>query len=129
VSNSKRASGHVDGGVPTVMSLEEFYSAGFLQEVNRLFFHPHGLSLNLKYKGKSSIPVGLVVLDGRFDPEGFMYGEEELDYQKVIDVFSERQRHTHARIRRLQNERGTDIQEVGMPEAAPEDPRSKLTVF
>ena len=57
------------------MDLNEFVNEGFLQEVNRQFFHPLGLALAVSYSdGKA---VGLAGLwDYRDDPEGMIFGEE-----------------------------------------------------
>lgn len=50
------------------MSLAAFRRAGFLQESNRLFFHPRGLALALQVDTKTGRPNGKVeVLDHRAD--------------------------------------------------------------
>lgn len=51
----------------TTMDPQEFRSAGYLQEVNRQFLHPHGLSLAVDDDGVISI------LDDRDDLEGVYF--------------------------------------------------------
>jgi hypothetical protein len=58
------------------MDLTEFREEGYLQEVNRRFFHPLGLAL-----GVSVRPVEeprLVVFDSRDDPEGVYFAKMSL---------------------------------------------------
>ena len=59
------------------MDLNEFVDEGFLQEVNRQFFHPLGLALAVSYSdGKA---VGLAGLwDYRDDPDGIYYADGHL---------------------------------------------------
>lgn len=57
------------------LSAKEFVSAGFLQEVNRRFFHPLGLDL-AAVEGKGADPGEWVIgalADYRDDPEGVLY--------------------------------------------------------
>ena len=79
------------------MAIEEFKELGYLQEVNRLFFHPRGLALEVAHDDvKLSILQRLVqivqrllhrhldrgpwrlsgVWDYRHDPEGIIYDDE-----------------------------------------------------
>jgi len=56
------------------MNIREFRELGFLQEVNRLFFHPLGLALEVKVnKGKPCKLGG--IWDYRNDPEGVVFGD------------------------------------------------------
>lgn len=59
-----------------LIDLDEFQELGYLQEVNRLFFHPLGLALALALdfndEGKR---VFYGILDGRKDMEGFVFDE------------------------------------------------------
>lgn len=77
------------------MSLKEFQNFGFLQEVNRQFFHPLGLALTLYYdendlENKNGIdpekdtPIGMFIQDWRDDPEGCMF--EEVDVVKFENM-------------------------------------------
>lgn len=54
------------------MDIKEFKEKGYLQEVNRRFFHPIGLALAvaLDNDGEWSLDG---VLDARDDPEGFVF--------------------------------------------------------
>ena len=55
------------------MDIKEFHEKGFLLEVNRQFFHPLGLALEITVEddGTGSISG---VWDYRDDPEGMAYG-------------------------------------------------------
>lgn len=57
------------------IDIKEFRELGLLQEVNRLFFHPRGLALEVVVEDDGSERLG-GVWDSREDPEGFMFGEE-----------------------------------------------------
>ena len=64
------------------MDIREFQKSGLLQEVNRLFFHPRGLALTVRYNGGPNTPesekinwtIGGIV-DYRGDGEGVYFGE------------------------------------------------------
>ncbi len=64
------------------LDIKEFKDHGYLQEANRLFFHPLGLALEVK-----EINPGQWVLsslwDCRDDPEGFIYDEEYISSDKA----------------------------------------------
>lgn len=77
------------------MDIREFREAGFLQEVNRLFLHPHGLALEVVVEDDGSERLG-GVWDYRDDPEGIVFGEA-VDEDKVVRVADERRRHYAAR--------------------------------
>lgn len=53
------------------MDVAEFRRLGYLQEVNRRFFHPLGLALAVT--GHDGIETLGPVLDGRDDPEGYRF--------------------------------------------------------
>lgn len=78
------------------MDITEFRELGFLQEVNRLFFHPLGLALEttVEEDGKEHIS-GL--WDYRDDPEGIIYAPSVIDPEKVQRVKEEREKHRQAR--------------------------------
>lgn len=99
--------------------IKEFRELGFLQEANRLFFHPHGLALEITHcdtcdgtgkgrgvyegeashcpscGGKGSWISG--VWDSRDDPEGIVFGSGDDRVEKAASVAAERQRHSVAR--------------------------------
>lgn len=54
------------------MSLREFLDEGYLQEVNRRFFHPLGLALSVKVDDDGHVSLHNI-WDGRDDPEGFTF--------------------------------------------------------
>jgi hypothetical protein len=57
------------------MDIEEFQDAGYLQEVNRQFFHPLGLALEITV-GKHKRDFKLAgIQDFRDDPEGVYFGD------------------------------------------------------
>jgi hypothetical protein len=60
------------------MDLQEFMRLGFLQEANRVFFHPVGLALTVVTDTDTGTST-LVVDDERGDPEGFVFPPEMLD--------------------------------------------------
>lgn len=56
------------------MDIREFREFGFLQEVNRQFFHPLGLAMEVASDDDGNWIVS-GVLDYRDDPEGLHFGE------------------------------------------------------
>lgn len=79
------------------LDLDEFRDLGFLQEVNRQFFHPLGLALEVETNSDGRV-VGLGgIWDYRDDPEGIVYGDC-IDVAKVLNVKAEKYRHLSARI-------------------------------
>lgn len=79
------------------MSIKEFREVGFLQEVNRLFFHPLGLALEVIVEGDTERLGG--IWDYREDPEGVLFAQGMIDRAKIERVEAERQRHEAARYR------------------------------
>lgn len=55
------------------MDIKEFREKGFLQEVNRSFFHPLGLALEIRIDDEGNYELG-GIWDYRDDPEGMYYG-------------------------------------------------------
>ena len=62
------------GGVGR-MSFREFVDAGYLQEANRLFFHPRGLALGVTFLNGSEEPLILGPVLMTDDKEGYEFGE------------------------------------------------------
>lgn len=80
------------------LSVAEFVSAGWLQEANRLFFHPHGLALEVTVPDEGGEPFLSGVWDYRDDPEGVVFGGlEEGERSRAVGVEAERWRHFTAR--------------------------------
>lgn len=77
----------------------EFREGGYLQEVNRLFFHPLGLALalnverddegNLRYEEDPEGWFRVQVWDERDDPEGWFFAEGELNHEHVRKIRAE----------------------------------------
>jgi len=78
------------------MDIAEFRQLGFLQEANRLFFHPLGLALEVVVDDDGTERLG-GVWDYRGDPEGMVYGQDVLDGAKAQNVANEQARHLNAR--------------------------------
>jgi hypothetical protein len=84
------------------MTLTEFVEKGFLQEANRLFFHPLGLALVVTEQDDGT-HVLTGVADARRDPEGFIFAEALLEEnrpefeRKSRIVGQERLMHAQAR--------------------------------
>ena len=57
-----------------LMGIKEFKSKGFLQEANRLFFHPLGLALEVTIDEETGRQRLGSVWDFRGDPEGITFG-------------------------------------------------------
>ena len=55
--------------------LDEFLDGGLLQEVNRLFFHPRGLALELTVESGTQTKYIVGIQDWRKDPEGIAFKE------------------------------------------------------
>ena len=76
------------------MDIREFQEKGFLQEANRLFFHPHGLALEILIEDGEYRLGG--VWDYRDDAEGIVFGEKPNE-EKAATVYAEQKRHAEAR--------------------------------
>lgn len=62
------------------MTVKEFRKEGYLQEVNRLFFHPIGMALSVAVEenGEESFAE---IWDYRDDPEGIIFDPIVIDYE------------------------------------------------
>lgn len=79
------------------MSVAEFRSAGYLQEVNRLFLHPLGLALEVTV-GEDGTDELSGIWDYRADPEGIVFGDSMIRQDAIDTVEAERLRHVVARV-------------------------------
>lgn len=71
------------------MDLNEFREDGFLQEVNRKFFHPLGLALEVIIDDETGKVKSLGgIWDYRDDPEGITFNEGMIDLEKAAKVLS-----------------------------------------
>lgn len=94
------------------IDIKEFRELGFLQEVNRLFFHPRGLALAININDATGDESLHCIWDYRDDPEGVIFANwDDLSNAKAKAdrVATELQRHTHARKKLF----GDFIQEIG----------------
>lgn len=75
------------------MDLNEFLNDGYLQEVNRRFFHPLGLALSVETDEDGNVTGICGVWDYREDPEGMCfgngYGDDPEKASKVQAVWDE----------------------------------------
>lgn len=73
-------SGEINQANPKFMDLTEFRDAGYLQEVNRRFFHPLGLSLAMQTTNLAGrrITCLIGIQDFRDDPEGVYFLEHKI---------------------------------------------------
>jgi hypothetical protein len=76
------------------MDIKEFADTGYLQEVNRLFFHPLGLALEVVEDADGDCRLG-GIWDYRDDPEGIIF--EDVDPVKVERVREARVSRSKAR--------------------------------
>ena len=67
------------------MDIRDFREEGYLQEVNRRFFHPMGLALEVR-RNKDGTEELSGVWDCRDDPEGIVYGEETMSRRKAVHI-------------------------------------------
>jgi len=103
------------------IDIAEFREQGYLQEANRLFFHPLGLALEVVSEDSDCFSCGGRgefngvkcetcngtgtlhteklggVWDYRDDPEGMTFGPDMIDEDKIKRVFEEERRHRAAR--------------------------------
>lgn len=71
------------------MDIKEFRAFGYLQEVNRRFFHPLGLALEVIVDDEDGSERLGGVWDYRDDPEGILFCEGEIDARKIANVAGE----------------------------------------
>ena len=64
------------------IDVKEFREQGFLQEANRMFFHPLGLSLSVQINEDGTESFG-GIWDYRDDEEGISYGEGMINKEKA----------------------------------------------
>lgn len=69
------------------IDIKEFVEKGYLQEVNRRFFHLLGLALEVFIDDEGNYTLG-GVWDYREDPEGIVFGDD-INTDKVLAVQTE----------------------------------------
>lgn len=67
------------------MSLKDFKDRGYLQEANRIFFHPLGLQLEVNTNNIDGIEE-IQILDRSIVPEGLVMSEEEITSEKAKEI-------------------------------------------
>lgn len=76
-------SGDIVNEQTALMDLKEFVDKGYLQEVNRKFFHPLGLALRIEIDDNGQYKLG-DILDSRDDAEGFLFNIIERDKEEIV---------------------------------------------
>lgn len=80
------------------MTKREFRDGGYLQEVNRQFFHPLGLAMALGFEDDMSdldeeVDGSLYIYEDKDDPEGFYFAhpteEAKADFVKKAELILE----------------------------------------
>lgn len=79
-----------------LISIQEFWEGGYLQEINRQFLHPLGLALAIERTPAGTCRI-VGVFDARGDPEGFRFGEDMMLRSKGLAVMDEQQRRRESR--------------------------------
>ncbi len=98
------------------IDIKEFREKGYLQEVNRQFFHPLGLAMSIEIDEDGNETLG-GIWDYRDDPEGIRYADAETQkdkeerYRKMKYVADERAEKIAERKRRF----GWGIQPIEKP--------------
>lgn len=70
------------------IDIAEFRKGGYLQEVNRRFFHPLGLAMEVAIEPDGTEVIG-GIWDYRDDPEGVVYVSGTIDAFKVDKIANE----------------------------------------
>jgi len=74
------------------MDFDEFRELGLLQEVNRKFFHPLGLALEININEETHKAESFgKIWDYRNDPEGIFFGKGMIEQKKIDNVEKLRQ--------------------------------------
>lgn len=68
------------------ISIKEFRSLGFIQEINRLFLHPCGLALEVILDKETGEETLGGVWDYRDDPEGMLFADGMISAEKAASV-------------------------------------------
>ena len=78
------------------MDIKEFREIGLLQEVNRLFFHPRGVALEVVISDNGTESLG-GIWDSRNDPEGMLFDVNMIEEDKIKRVEAMLERHVATR--------------------------------
>lgn len=90
-----------------ILDLNTFVVFGYLQEANRLFFHPLGLALQVIQEGRPRLRV----IDARDDPEGVVFErlDGEAEKKRAVRVAERAEEKGRVRVERW----GWTVQPVG----------------
>ncbi len=80
------------------IDIKEFRKLGYLQEVNRLFFHPLGLALAIVIDDTNDSETLGGILDYRDDAEGMFFGKGMIKKKKIKHVEEVKQSKINTRI-------------------------------
>ena len=86
---------------PKEINLKEFRDFGYLQEVNRRFFHPLGLALVMDCEGEDDRQAQLAIQDFRHLNEGHQFPESLISIQKAERIEDEMEMRMRYRIKDL----------------------------
>lgn len=64
------------------MNIKEFRESGLLAELNRVFFHPLGLALEVSIDDDGTEKLG-GIWDYRDDPEGMLFSKDNFPTEKI----------------------------------------------
>lgn len=93
------------------IDLNEFVKNGYLQEANRLFFHPLGLALEVIVDGSGNVEKIGGIWDYTDDPEGmFFYDASDIEFKRKSEFVKTQM--DKISVNRLQKY-GFNIQPVG----------------
>jgi hypothetical protein len=106
---------------PKYMDIGEFRDLGYLQEVNRLFFHPLGLALSVAAGEDGGNAVLHGIWDERDDPEGLMFYDGDIDPEKVQFVKAEFEKRMGFREKLLAPGRNFQMPDDKVDDAVSED--------
>jgi len=92
------------------LNLQEFVDKGYLQEVNRQFFHPLGLALEVNINKGKAISLGNIC-DHRDDPERTIFENlsNKISKDKAFNIEEQKQKLSETRLKLL----GYSIQPIG----------------
>jgi len=82
------------------LPIKDFMDLGLLQEVNRRFFHPMGLALEIRVEEDGSCSLG-GIWDYRDDPEGMRFGdfsEKSLEKFNAVESMMESKRESREKL-------------------------------
>jgi len=96
------------------IDIKEFREKGFLQEVNRQFFHPLGLALEIVIDDDTGKTILGGVWDYRDDSEGMFYGDDLLEKSKAIKkaAYVEELRESKVKVRVKHEEFECDLEGI-----------------